>query len=372
MLHWKGWVGRHWSLMLEDISEPSLRTHLSKRLESFLTCGKAGSGRRCGDCNNDREGSGTFRGTRTCKTRACPVCSKLRSERYSEWVEEAWDLVEKRPGYAWRWLTLTTKYDPYSKDDAHWTALRARARACSKAAEKVWSKLLKGKKGDVLSAGAVRTIECARRGMVHVNLLYYGPALDLDQVDALTSKVSPLMGHAHLSKVNRKPAPPELSADGRKKKRPKGDEEFELDEEDERGSLEGLKRVAKYISKGLDHETSSMQMRDEDWVTGAQPVVTVDPELAVAWEFATYRMHLVQRYGVLRGLELDEHAEKSKPDNEDDAHVACKCCGTVGKWRTGFRSTESWFDECHRRGAKALHGTADDWVPKQWAELAPS
>ena len=368
LLQWKGLVGRFWSEMLKDIEEPSLRTALSKRLESFLTCGKAVSVRRCGGCQTDREGSGTFRGTRTCKTRACPVCSKLRSERYSEWVESAWSLMEARPGYAWRWLTLTTKYDPYSKEDASWQSLRTRARACAKAAEKVWTKLLKGKGGE-LSTGAIRTIEVARRGMVHVNLVYFGPALDIEEVEALISKVSPHMGHAHFQKVNRKPAPPELSSDGRKKKRPKGDEEFELDESDERGSLEGLKRVAKYISKGLDHETSSMKMRDEDWVTGAQPVVTVDPELAVAWEFATYKMHLVQRYGALRKLELDEHAEKSKSDNEDDAHIACKCCGAVGKWETGFRSTREWFGECHERGIKALHGTPDDWLPRDWVEL---
>lgn len=354
--------------MLSQVEDPSLRAALEKRLGSFSTCGKAVSVRRCMDCHTDRAGSGTFRGTRTCKTRACPVCSKLRSEQYSDWATTAFASLKARPGHAWRWLTLTTKYDPRSEADASWQALRARARACAKAAEKVWTKFLKPKPGCELSTGALRTIEVARRGMVHVNILYFGPSLDLDEVDALIRKVSPHMGHTYLSKVNRKPSAPALSSSGKKKKRPKGDEEFELDEEDERGSLEGLKRVARYISKGIDHETSSMKMRDEDWVNGAQPVVTVDPELAVAWEFAVYKMHLVQRYGLLRNLELDEHGEKSKPDNTEDTYIACKCCGSVGKWKVGFRATSEWFYECHERKVKALHATSDTWESREWSE----
>lgn len=362
----KGWrfsASRFWGTMLDELEDESLRRSLGKRLEGFKTCGKAVSVRRCDGCGMARGGSGTFRGTRTCKTKACPVCSRLRAQRYSEWVESAWGALEVVEGYSWHWLTLTTKYDPYSEDDCSWEALRVRARACATSSSKVWEKLLSSGPG----TGALRTIEVSRRGMVHANLLYYGPTLDLAKVEALTQKVSPVMGHAHLEKVSRNV----IGKKGDRKKAPKKrEEEFEEDE-DPRGSLEGLKKVAKYISKGLDHECRSMDLQDEDWVTGETVLVTASPLLAARWEFATYRMHLAQRYGALRGLELDEHGEDSKPENEDDAHVACSCCGTVGEWRTSFVATDRWFRECHQRGIKALHATPETWSSRTWHDPPP-
>lgn len=335
------------------------------RLESFRTCGKAVAVRRCGDCGTDRGGSGTFRQTRTCKTRACPVCARLRSESYADWVELAWSSVEEREGYSWHWLTLTTKYDPYSEDDCSWEALRGRARACAKAARLVWEKLLRGSPG----SGCLRTIEVGRRGHVHANLVYWGPALDTAAVEDVARKAAACMGHAHLTKVDRNVNPHRRkAADFDKPQQPRDD--FEVDE-DPRGSKEGLKRVLRYVSKGLDHESRASTLRDEDLVTGTKSAVFVDPELAVRWEFATYRMHLVQRYGAFRGMELDEHAEKAPADNEDDAEVTCSCCGSVGNWRTAYRATEDWFSECHERGLKALASTPDDWTSLAWEPDTP-
>jgi hypothetical protein len=368
----KGWrfaASRFWEMMLEEElgdDDVALRLSLQKRLEGFKTCGKAVSVRRCDGCGMARGGSGTFRGTRTCKTKACPVCARLRAQRYSDWVGTAWNAVTAPPGrkdYAWRWLTLTTKFDPYSEDDCSWSALRARARACASASSKVWERLLSSGPG----TGAIRTIEVSRRGMVHANILYFGPPLDLAKVEALAKKVSPIMGHAHLEKVSRNV----IGKKGDRKKSPKEQEEEFEEDEDPRGSLEGLKKVARYISKGLDHECRSMDLQDEDWVTGESVLVTASPLLAVRWEFATYRMHLTQRYGALRGLDLDEHGEDSKPENEDDAHIACSCCGTVGSWRTSFVSTDRWFRECHDRGVKALHATPDTWSSRTWQDQPP-
>lgn len=348
-------MARHWEEEVSELSDEGLRTALLKRLESFRTCGKAVQVRRCGGCGTDRPGSGTFRGTRTCKTRACPVCSKLRSESYSDWVDLAWATLPQVEGYSWRWLTLTTKYDPTSDDDCSWEALQVRARACAKSSTRVWDRFLSMHPG----AGAFRTIEVGKRGHVHANIVYYGPELDTAKVEAAVAKVSTVMGHVFATKVSR-------NVVGKKGKRPtqQRDDEFEEDE-DKRGSLDGLRRVAKYVSKGLTHETRTTDLHDEDWVTGEKSVTTCDPRLAARWEIATYRMHLVQRYGSLRGLELDEHG-CSKPDNTNDSGVKCGRCGKVGFWKTGFRSTADWFVECHDRGERALHSTAPEWKSVGW------
>jgi len=171
------------------------------------------------------------------------------------------------------------------------------------------------------------------------------------------------MGHAHVETINKRSA---------KVPRQKGKrQKMEVDDADERGSREGLRRVAKYISKGLDHESRYEDLYDEDWVTGQRGVRCCDPRLAVRWELATYRMHLVQRYGKFRKLALDEHGENQPPDNERDEDVSCVSCGTVGNWKRGFRSTYEWFAECHEFGVKALSATPDSWVSLEWNSDPP-
>lgn len=287
-------------------------------------------------------GSGTFHGTRTCKTRACPVCARVRAERYADWAEDAFEKVPQVEGYAWRFITLTTKYDPYDAEDLTAAALAQRVDAVGRAGERVWRRLLSKNPG----SGLLRTIECGKKGHVHANLVYYGPVVTRAQVEAITSKVDPCLGHAHVINT--------ITNVGKKKGSKRKEEEGEAPEP--RGSKAGLRRVARYVSKGLAHEDGHRVM-DEDWNNGDTGARTVDPQLAARWEVATYRRQLAQRYGSLRGIRLDEHAEKSGPDHEADTHVACTCCGEVGAFRTVRRNAVRWFDRCHSVGMPGLHRT---------------
>lgn len=334
---WK--VRRYWEAECALIEDLPLRSALLRRLSSFMRCGQSLLVRSCTGCGEDRVGSGTYHGTRTCKTRACPICAKVRAERYSDWAEEVHGKIEPVAGYRWQFVTVTTKYDPYEEEDCTVAALRSRALQCQEAARAVAAKLVARNPG----SGLLRTIECGKRGHVHLNLMYYGPPVRSEDVAQLAKKGGDRIGHAFATPI------------GKPRAEVRTKEERE-EEPDGRGSKAGLKRVARYISKGLAHEDGH-RVFDEDWKTGDMGVRTVDPELAARWEIATYRMHLSQRYGVLRGIELDEHAEKSGPDHENDTHVACECCGEVGAFRTIARNAVRYLERCHSVGRAGLHRT---------------
>ena len=67
---------------------------------------------------------------------------------------------------------------------------------------------------------------------------------------------------------------------------------------------------------------------------------------------------LEKRYGALRGIEYDEHAQVPP---EDDAEVACESCGVVGEWRSELRKAEEWLQWCHDRGSPGLERSR--WKP---------
>ncbi len=317
-----------------------------------MKCGRSLLVRSCSGCGADRLGSGTYHGTRTCKTRACPVCAKVRAEKYAEWAEVAFEKVPRVEGYAWRFITVTSKYDPTDEADCTVDALRTRALACQTAGRAIAAKLVARNPG----SGMLRTIECGKRGMVHLNLVYYGPPVRSEDVAKLAKKGGECMGHAFVLDI----------AKGGKVGTRTPEERSE--EPDDRGSKAGLKRVARYVSKGLAHEDGH-RVFSEDWQTGDHGVRTVDPELAARWEIATYRMQLSQRYGALRGIELDEHAEKSGPDHTDDSEIACECCGEVGAYRTIHRNAVAFLERCHAVGRAGLHRTSPNW--KTMGDMRP-
>ncbi len=347
---WK--VRRYWEAEVSLLEDPSLRGKLLRRLSEFMKCGQTLLVRSCMGCGEDRLGSGTYHGTRTCKTRACPVCAKVRAEKYADWAEVAFEKVPRVGTYAWRFITVTTKYDPTNEEDCTVAALRSRALACQIAGRALASKLVAQNPG----SGMLRTIESGKRGMVHLNLVYYGPPVRSEDVARIAKKGGACIGHAFVLDVRRA---------GKAETRSKAERE---EAPDERGSKAGLKRVARYVSKGLAHEDGH-RIFDEDWQTGDMGVRTVDPELAARWEIATYRMHLSQKYGSLRSIDLDEHAEKSGPDHTNDADVACACCGEVGAFRTIGRNAVRWLERCHAVGQPGLHRTASNW--KTLGDLRP-
>lgn len=319
-----------------------------------MACGQFVKVRSCTGCKTDRAGSGTFRGTRTCKTKACPICSRIRSETYDDFASRAFDLMleRKQEGYVWQYITVTTRYSPYLEEDATVAALRARMEACARACALAWKKLL----GKHPGAGLLRTIECGKRGHVHANLLYWGPRVSRPEIEAATKEADPCVGFSHCLTVGK----PKRKHDGKKNPYLPDDEAEKEPEEDE--VKEGLKRVARYISKGLDHDGGD-HVYDEDFWSGTSSAATTDPLLAARWEIATYKAHLSQKYGALRGIELDE-GESAAPEKELEADhgVSCACCGLVGQFEWKNRRAVPWLDRCAARGKRGVHGTPKNWL----------
>jgi hypothetical protein len=234
-------------------------------------------------------------------------------------------------------VVVTVRYDPRDEKDLCVDALRSRALLAGRVAKVAWDELLK-KPG----AAMLRSIECSKRGHVHLNLIYFGPTIDKGDLEDVTKAVDCRVGFCDIKALDCDPAP--------KKKRVKS--------EDPRGSKAAVKAAARYAAKGLESGRGS---NDEDWLGGDRTAKVVDPILAARWEIASYKLKLIQRYGALRGMELDEHGREDDHVH-DDSEVACSRCGTVGDWRTVLRKSESWIQACHDRGLGALQGSS--WKPR--------
>jgi hypothetical protein len=323
---------------LKELEGFETRRVQEKRLDEFMRCGQVLLVRSCRKCGGDREGSGTFEGTRTCKCRACAACAWVRARRTSELMERAFDQVHGGSDYRWQMVVVTIRYDPEDDDDLSVAALRSRALLAGRVAKRVWKERLK--KPD---AGMLRSIEVSKRGHVHLNLIYYGPGIEKDEFEDAARAVDCRVGFCDIQDLDCDPAP-------------KKDRQKCLDP---RGSKLAVKAAARYAAKGLE---SGRGGNDEDWLAGDRTARVVDPVLAARWEIAVYRLKLLQRYGKLRGLELDEHGREGECRHEDDEKVACRRCGAVGAWRTQSRKAETWIQACHDRGSPALEGST--WKPR--------
>ena len=237
-------------------------------------------------------------------------------------MRHAVDAIEPVEGYVWQFFVLSTRYNPRKESDLTIEALRSRALLCQKWAKTAWSKLLKAP-----GAAMFRAIECSNRGMVHANLVYYGPPIPPVQIQGCANDAR--AGHVHRKIVK---AP-------------------------------GVPKVARYAAKGMDHERSGF---DERWLSGESFGTTPAPELAARWEYAVFGMQLTQRYGAMRGLTMDEDAPV-RPG--DDSEVSCPCCGTVGAWKDRSVRADAWIQRCHDAGEPALQGSK--WHPGQRGRPPP-
>lgn len=308
-----------------------------------MRCGHLVTVRSCGACDEDRPGSGSYAyGVQTCKTRACVSCAWVRARNTADLMERAFDVVESRDGYRWQYVTITTKYDPYQPDDLTRAALRSRAMLCAKLGRRAWDKQL-----NVRGAGMLRTTEVSERGMVHANLIYFGPPVDKEALDELLKAVDCRAGFCKVMALDWDPVVERDECGRKQHKRVKS--------EDPRGSKEAVKRASRYASKGLKHKKEHTS--NESWLAGDQTAVVVDEELAARWELAVYKLHLTQRYGALYSIDYDEHASIA-PDSDD--HVACEKCGVVGEWKSVLRKAESWLQWCHDQGKPGLERSR--WV----------
>lgn len=309
-----------------------------KRLDSFMRCGSHVLVRVCGGCGGGREGSGTYEGTRTCKTRACPTCGWIRARRQGRDVGRAFDLLRPRePDWRWQLMVLTMRYDPADPKATSVAGMRRRAMEAIRYGRKVWQAHLK-----VPGAAALRTVECGSKGHIHVNFVYFGPPIDQDELERVAGAVDcPSAGRVYVTKLDHDPGSDQASSDPR-------------------GSRKAAERAAAYIAKGVEHGAGAWQ---EGWLAGDMTATTIDPRLAAKWEVASYRLQLQQRFGALRGLPEPPEVEPEQPPL-DDAETACGGCGTVGQWRSVAVRAEDWTMACRARGLRALaRSPADDWGP---------
>lgn len=314
-----------------------------------MRCGHLLVVRSCGACDEDRPGSGSYasHATRTCKTRACATCAAVRAQNTADLMEKAFDTVKPIDGYRWQSVVLTTRYDPRDPEDLTRAALRSRAMLCAKLGRRAWDKQL-----DVDGAAMLRTTEVSERGMVHANLIYYGPPVDKDALDELLAKTDRRAGFCKVFDLDWDPVVEEDERGRKKHKRVKS--------EDPRGSKEAVKRASRYAAKGLKH--AKEHTFDEEWLAGDKSAQVVDEVLAARWEIAVYKLKLTQRYGDLLGIDYDEHATV---EPESDEHVACESCGVVGEWKSVLRKAESWLQQCHDRGKPGLERSR--WLPSREA-----
>lgn len=321
-----------------DELEPVQRKAQLKRVDSFMRCGQKVAVRHCEGCGDPRCGSGTFIGTHTCKSKSCTTCAWVRARGVGEGLARAYELVEFMPGYHWQMIVVSIPWDKGDSDNYTVEGLRSRAMKARRLGKRMWDKVLK-----VPEAGLLRTVEVSARGFVHMNLIYYGPEVYHGDLEDLAGECTTLRVHVK---------PIDTDPDGTIGRREPV--------EDPRGSKKGLQKAAEYASKGHERTKGSMAW-DEGFIAGEEVAEVVDAQLAARWEIATYRLHLMERYGALRGMEIEEHP-KDKSVDEDDEDVACESCGLVGQWKWGYRRADIWIQDCHDRGLPGL--ARSEWRPK--------
>lgn len=327
--HYKRQVAYYWREEIAEL-EPELQRAQLKRVDSFMRCGQKVAVRHCEGCGDPRCGSGTFIGIHTCKSKSCTTCAWVRARGVGEGLARAYELVETMPGYHWQNIVVSIPWDPGSEDDYSVKGLRARAMKARRLGTRIWNKVLK-----CPEAGMLRTVEVSARGFVHMNLIYYGPEAYGPDIEDVAGECKDL--RVHVQPINTDPD----GTVGRRKP-----------VEDPRGSKKGLQKAAEYAAKGHERLKGSMAW-DEGFMAGERTAEVVDAQLAARWELATFRLHLMERYGALRGMEIEEHP-KDKSVDEDDKDTACESCGLVGQWKWGYRRTQFWMQDCHDRGRPGL------------------
>lgn len=333
-------IGFELSRELERLSDRALKRALEKRLVSLRRCGSVIQVRSCGGCGSDREGSGTYEGVYTCKTRVCPTCAWVRSRKHEKLFDRAFDEIPEVPGFCWKLLVLTTKYDPRDPAELTWESLRSRALLCGKLTRAAWKHVLKQE-----GAAMFMAIEVGTYGHVHANLLYYGPEFSRPGLETVLGKVDPRAGHVNIQRLNQAP---------------EKDRNKRVREADSRGSKEALKRAARYVTKPVGHQKGTNPF-DEAWLAGERLQETMNPLLLARWEIATRNLKLTMRYGKLRGIPFDENDMSAEPEFTDDAHIPCRCCGAVGQYETKLRRAEEWIQDMHDAGLQAL--VRSKWKP---------
>jgi len=307
---------------------------LRSRAEALRRCGNKVSVRRC-TCGHEPEGSGEFGlVSRTCDARVCPSCAWKRARETEEWMVDVAKELPEEEGWRWQFFVLTSKYDPSNEEEVTAEALRSRARGMGRAVQAIWKEVLK-----VDGAGLFRTIECGKSGMVHANLLYYGPMVDHWDITRVGQRTFSRCGHVYGRPV-----------DGG------GQDAINLPER--------ISAVARYMAKSIDGSRFAF---NEDWLAGSWIVRTMDPHLAARWEIACFKkVRVSEKYGSFRGV---KRRPLEKIVEEDNSEKVCPCCGQKGKWHYVLKWTQEWLLACHDKGKAGMRRSS--WKPRWLRDRDP-
>jgi hypothetical protein len=256
---------------------------------------------------------------RTCGGRTCPYCSWVRATERVELLRYAAGEFPEIDGHVWQLVTVNPQYDKEKKSpDMSIEGIRSRALRLMKACREMWSKAL-----NTEGAALMRCIEISESGHVHAHLIYYGPMVDVEELQSIAVKGC------------RRPA----MVDSKKIK----------------GGKKGVARATRYAAKSVKGSAAAF---DEDFLAGDKAGRLLDPELAARWELASHNLRLTECYGALRGLQVPRPDEKGGP--HDDGAVQCDC-GSTGQFETIYKRVFDYLVDCHFKGKAGLEGNR--WLP---------
>lgn len=189
--------------------------------------------------------------------------------------------------------------------------------------------------------------ECASAGHVHAHALYLGPWIDKAWLDRVMAREA--CGFTDVKVLGGG-----LSRDRRGVSGP---------------IRKGIKEVAKYVSKACSVLSTRWMAGERD---GRKKVL--HPVIAARWEIALLGVRTSRVYGALVGLMGDQEDEgkaegSSQKRPDEDAEVACECCGCVGDWRWEIVGTQTYARYSRARGKSAVVEVLP-YGSKRWQDIA--
>lgn len=203
----------------------------------------------------------------------CPTCAWVRQKKGEDFIDAAYDALGT-PGYMWQEIVVSVLYDVKDAAEYAVAALRERIGIAQEVRRGLWDELL-----DHPGSGATYTIERGHGrgrkhgGHVHLNLVYFGPALSKDSVTRAARAAHLRAGKVCLKAIDHDPGGAKC--------------------DDPRGSKAGVKRVTMYVSKGgaTTHYDEKVRIADDRALT-----------MDARFDIASRGTQLGQRLGACRGL----------------------------------------------------------------------
>ena len=281
----------------------------------MVNCITAVVGHECQECGQPAEASGQLvgRGDR-CGARTCPRCARRRAAAYRDLGER----LQRRatpilPGWSWKMITLTAKYDPGDEDDLTIAALRDRYTGHRASFRMIFKRLQALAGEDWRSVGGLCAVELAGTGNVHLHAVVLSPYIDKDDMALLAVTAWGGAGYVDIREAD----------------------------------AGAIGEVCKYPLK-------TPGGAGEAWIGGAKcfdrkgnPGL-VHPRLAARWEIALLHRRVLDRYGSFRGVPLNEKAVTEAPS----PLPAC-LCGALA-WCKVIESPEKWIGRFRGTGQSAL------------------